>query len=67
MLLVPTLGILMSQLYGKPVNVFDYYQLPELVKENRDKSFKLTEESYKVLRKFKKNQDIYKKKNKNGI
>ena len=36
-------------------------------KENRDKSFKLTEESYKVLRKFKKNQDIYKKKNKNGI
>ena len=36
-------------------------------KENRDKSFRLTEESHKVLRKFKKKQDIYKKKNRNGI
>ena len=33
-------------------------------KENRDKSFKLTEESHKVLRKFKKKQDIYKKRKK---
>jgi len=31
-------------------------------KENRDKSFKLTEESHKVLRKFKRNENIYKKK-----
>jgi len=31
-------------------------------KENRDKSFRLTEESHKILRKFKQNQDIYKKK-----
>mgnify|MGYP001498407304 FL=1 len=31
-------------------------------KENRDKSFRLTEESHKILRKFKENQDIYKKK-----
>lgn len=32
------------------------------LKENREKSFKLTEESHKVLRKFKRNQNIYKKK-----
>lgn len=31
-------------------------------KENRDKSFRLTEESHKILRKFKQKQDIYKKK-----
>jgi hypothetical protein len=31
-------------------------------KENRDKSFRLTEESHKILRKFKRKQDIYKKK-----
>lgn len=31
-------------------------------KENRSKSFKLTEDSHKVLKKFKKKQDIYKKK-----
>jgi hypothetical protein len=31
-------------------------------KENRDKSFKLTEESHRVLRKFKRNENIYKKK-----
>lgn len=31
-------------------------------KENRDKSFTLTEESHKVLRKFKRNENIYKKK-----
>ena len=31
-------------------------------KENRDKSYKLTEESHKVLRKFKRKGDIYKKK-----
>jgi hypothetical protein len=31
-------------------------------KENRDKSFKLTEESHKVLMKFKRNENIYKKK-----
>lgn len=33
-------------------------------KENRDKSFRLTEESHKILRKFKQNQDIYKKRKK---
>ena len=31
-------------------------------KENRDKSFRLTEDSHKILRKFKRKQDIYKKK-----
>jgi hypothetical protein len=31
-------------------------------KENRSKSFKLTEDSHKVLRKFKQERDIYKKK-----
>ena len=36
-------------------------------KENRDKSFRLTEDSHKILRKFKRKQDIYKKRNKNGI
>ena len=36
-------------------------------KENRDKSFRLTEDSHKILRKFKRKQDIYKKKNRNGI
>ncbi len=33
-------------------------------KENRSKSFKLTEDSHKVLRKFKQERDIYKKRNK---
>ena len=36
MIMVPVLGILMSQFYGKPVNIFDYYQLPMFVEENKD-------------------------------
>jgi hypothetical protein len=36
-------------------------------KEKSDKSFRLTEDSHKILRKFKRKQDIYKKRNKNGI
>jgi len=32
------------------------------LKENRDKSFKLIEDSHKLLRKFKRNENIYKKK-----
>lgn len=36
MIAIPLAGIAMSQFYGKPVNVFDMYQLPMWLKENHD-------------------------------
>jgi cytochrome b561 len=36
MLATPIFGITMSQLYGQPVNIFDFYQLPAFLAENKD-------------------------------
>lgn len=36
MLATPLMGITMSQLFGKPVNIFDLYQIPTFVAENKE-------------------------------
>lgn len=36
MLATPFMGIMMTQLYGMPVNIFDLYQLPTLVAKNKE-------------------------------
>ena len=36
MLATPFMGIMMTQLYGMPVNIFDFFQLPTLVAKNKE-------------------------------